>query len=298
MRNRAVLAGVLACVVVGTLAAQQPAPAEQPLRIFIRSGEKTHGAGGNGLHDYPAFLGAWSTILKDRGAEVDGALHFPTAEELDRTDVLINFKGDGGTCSVPEKALLEGFLKRGGGLVTLHDGMCGDDAEWFATLAGGAKQHGERNSSSGLIKVHFVDTAHEITRGLTDFEIDDEAFFMLRTTPELHVLAEAPIPSSGEVVPQIWTAERTLSGGKPHRSFVYMLGHRFENFAQPQVQTLLLRAIAWTARRPVESLTAAPAPARGGGGRGGARGSGGARGARGAGAPSQNPTPAPSGGGD
>jgi type 1 glutamine amidotransferase len=276
MTNRAALAALLACAIVGALSAQQPAPADQPLRIFIRAGEKTHGAGGNGLHDYPAFLGAWSTILKDRRAVVDGALHFPTAEELAQTDVLINFKGDGATCSVPEKALLEGFLKRGGGLVTLHDGMCGDDAEWFATLAGGAKQHGERNSSSGAIKVHFVDTTHEITKGMTDFEIDDEAFFLLRTTPELHVLATAPIPSSGEVVPQIWTAERTLPGGKPHRSFVYMLGHRFENFAHPQVETMLLRAIAWTARRPVELLTSAPPPPERGGRRGrGARGAAG-----------------------
>jgi type 1 glutamine amidotransferase len=253
--------------------AQQPQPAAaQPLRIFIRAGEKTHGLGGNGLHDYPAFLGAWSTILKDRGAVVDGALHFPTAEELARTDVLINFKGDGGTCSVAERALLESFLKRGTGILSLHDGMCSNDADWYATIAGGAKQHGERNSSSGAIKLTIVDRAHEITKGLSDFEIDDEAFFLLRKTPEMHVLAEAPIPSSSEVVPQVWTAERTLTGGKTHRSFVYMLGHRFENWANPNVQTMLLRAIAWAGRRPVDLFANPPtAPVRGAGrGRGAA----------------------------
>jgi type 1 glutamine amidotransferase len=231
------------------------------------------------LHDYPAFLGAWSTILKDRGAVVDGALHFPTADELNRTDVLINFKGDGGTCSVPERALLEGFLKRGGGLVTMHDGMCSDDAAWFAAMAGGAKQHGERNSSSGAIKVKFVDIGHDITKGLSDFEIDDEAFFLLTRDPAMHVLATAPIPSSGEVVPQIWTAEKALPGGKPYRSFVYMLGHRFENWANPAVQTMMLRAIAWAGRRPTDLLTNPPAPPeRGGGRRGGGAGAGGGRG--------------------
>jgi type 1 glutamine amidotransferase len=257
-----------------SMSGQSPEPAP-PLRIFIRAGEKTHGAGGNGLHDYPAFLGSWSTILKDRGAIVDGALHFPSDEELAATDVLINFKGDGGTCSPVERRRLETFLGRGGGIVSLHDGMCSDDAEWFAAIAGGAKQHGERNSSSGLIKVAFTDRQHPITQGLPDFEIDDEAFYGLRVTPELHVLATAPIPSSGEVIPQIWTAERTLAGGTPHRSFVYMLGHRHENFANPHVQTMLLRAIAWTAKRPIDLLTNAPAPPprggrRGGGGRGGA----------------------------
>lgn len=280
MTKRSVWVAAGVCVLGASLVAQQSAPAAQPLRVFIRGGEKTHGAGGNGLHDYPAFLGAWSTILKDRGAVVDGALHFPTADELNRTDVLINFKGDGGTCSVPERALLEGFLKRGGGLVTMHDGMCSDDAAWFAAMAGGAKQHGERNSSSGAIKVKFVDTGHDITKGLSDFEIDDEAFFLLTRDPAMHVLATAPIPSSGEVVPQIWTAEKALPGGKPYRSFVYMLGHRFENWANPAVQTMMLRAIAWAGHRPTNLLTNAPAPPeRGGGRRGGGAGAGGGRGA-------------------
>lgn len=269
MKVRLLVVSVAALSAFVSVMAQQPQPAPTPLRIFIRAGEKTHGAGGNGLHDYPAFLGAWSTILKDKGAVVNGALHFPTADELAATDVLINFKGDGGTCSVPERALLEGYLKRGGGIVTMHDGMCSDDAAWFANMVGGAKQHGERNSSSGPLRVTFVDKAHEITKGIADFDIDDEAFFLLKTTPEMHPLATSVIPSTKEVVPQIWTAERTLAGGKPFRSFVYMLGHRFENWSKPEVQTLMLRGIAWAGRRPADVLTNAPAPPeRGGGGRG------------------------------
>lgn len=269
MKVRLLVVSVAALSAFVSVMAQQPQPAPTPLRIFIRAGEKTHGAGGNGLHDYPAFLGAWSTILKDKGAVVNGALHFPTADELAATDVLINFKGDGGTCSVPERALLEGYLKRGGGIVTMHDGMCSDDATWFANMVGGAKQHGERNSSSGALRVTFVDKSHEITKGIADFDIDDEAFFLLKTTPEMHPLATSVIPSTKEVVPQIWTAERTLAGGKPFRSFVYMLGHRFENWSKPEVQTLMLRGIAWAGRRPVDVLTNAPAPPeRGGGGRG------------------------------
>jgi len=102
------------CAVVSaagmSVLAQQPAEPAHPLRVFIRAGEKTHGAGGNDLHDYPAFLGTWSTILKDRGAVVDGALHFPSEEELAATDVLINFKGDGGTCSPVERRRLETFV--------------------------------------------------------------------------------------------------------------------------------------------------------------------------------------------
>jgi type 1 glutamine amidotransferase len=279
MKARLLVVCVISAAVFASVTAQQPQPASQGLRIFIRAGEKTHGAGDNGNHDYPAFLGSWSTLLKDRGAVVDGALHFPTADELARTDVLINFKGDGGTCSVSERALLENFLKRGGGIVTMHDGMCSDDADWFKNMVGAAKQHGERNSSSGALRVTFVDKTHEITRGIADFDIDDEAFFLLRTTPEMHPLATSVIPSSKEVVPQIWTAERTLAGGKPFRSFVYMLGHKFSNWSKPEVQTLMLRGIAWAGRRPVDLLTNPPAAAERGGGAGGRGGRGAGRGA-------------------
>jgi type 1 glutamine amidotransferase len=70
--------------------------------------------------------------------------------------------------------------------------------------------------------------------------------------PPIHVLATAIIPGTpsagthkGEVVPQIWTFERTLPGGVPARAFVWMQGHTYANFALPQIQNMLLRAIAW-----------------------------------------------------
>jgi len=270
MRIRLLAVFVLAAVALAPVFAQRAASTDDSLRIFIRAGEKTHGPGGNDAHDYPAFLGSWSTLLKDRGAVVDGALHFPDADQLAATDVLINFKGDGGTCSIEERELLEAYLRRGGAIVTMHDGMCSDDAEWFAQMIGGAKQHGERNSSRGTLMVNFVDAEHPITRGLSDFEIDDEAFFLLTTTPEMHPLATTVVPATGEEVPQIWTAERTLEGGQPFRSFVYMLGHFHENWSRPDVQTMMLRGIAWAGGRPIDSLTNPPVPEAGGrGGRGG-----------------------------
>jgi len=246
--------------VVGlTLLAPPPArPQSQPLRVFLRAGEKTHNPVGNGMHDYPAFLADWSKILLERGVRVDGALHFPTAEEAARTDVLIIYKGDGGTCSAAERALLETYIKRGGGLVVLHDGMCSDDPNWFAQIAGAAKQHGEQNYSPGPLKVRIVDREHPITRGMSDFEIDDEAFFRLRKTPEMHVLLEAPLPMNGEVHQQAWTYEKALPGGQPHRSFVWMQGHYPANFLKEGPRDLILRGIAWAGKRPVDELLAVP----------------------------------------
>jgi type 1 glutamine amidotransferase len=82
--------------------------------------------------------------------------------------------------------------------------------------------------------------------------------------PEIHVLATATMaatPSAkghhGEVVPQIWTYEKNLvpgPGSQPFRAFVWMQGHNYVNFTNPQVQPLLLRGIAWAGKRPADAL--------------------------------------------
>ena len=55
------------------------------------------------------------------------------------------YKGDAGYMTTGEQATLETFLKRGGGLVGIHDAICADDPEWWSTIFGGAKKHGEVN---------------------------------------------------------------------------------------------------------------------------------------------------------
>ena len=54
-----------------------------PLRVFIRAGVKTHGPN---AHDHPRFLKEWTPLLTERGMKVDGALDWPTAEQLAQTD--------------------------------------------------------------------------------------------------------------------------------------------------------------------------------------------------------------------
>ncbi|MBV8880032.1 MAG: hypothetical protein JO332_08720, partial [Planctomycetaceae bacterium] len=81
---------ILAAVAVG-LSCSTETPAAQdknqaPLRVFIRAGVKTHGPG---EHDHPRFLKDWTELLRSRGATVDGALQFPSAEQLEKTDVLV-----------------------------------------------------------------------------------------------------------------------------------------------------------------------------------------------------------------
>jgi type 1 glutamine amidotransferase len=244
--------------------AQAPRPWDQNpdgMRIYIWAGLKSHYPG---QHDYPQFLADWSKLLTEHGAVVDGALHAPSAADLEHTDVVIIYKGDAGYLSAEEKAALEAYVKRGGGLVSIHDSLCGPDPAYFASLVGGAKKHGEVNYTlDAPVAYTIVDAANPIMKGMSNLTIFDEAFFNMTWAhdPGVDVLATTVIaatPSAGahkgEVVPQIWTYEHTLAGGEPARAFVWMQGHEYANFANYQIQRMLLRGIAWVGKKPVDSL--------------------------------------------
>ena len=199
MKARLTLLGAAVVLCTSVMAQQPPpqpraaaqAPQTPPLRVFIQAGLKTHA---EGQHDYPQFLADWSKLLTNRGAIVDGGLHFPSARELAAVDVLVIYKGDAGYLSIEDRATLDNFLRRGGGLVSFHDALCGPNPEEFASFVGGAKKHGEVNYTlEADVPYTVVDKAHPIMQGVTDFTIKDEAFFNMTwsKTPEIHVLATA-----------------------------------------------------------------------------------------------------------
>lgn len=254
------------------------APGQNPrgMHIYIWAGLKSHG---EGQHDYPQFLADWSKILTQHGAVVDGALHGPSAADLEHTDVVVMYKGDAAYFADNDKAAIEEYVKRGGGLVSFHDSLCGPDPAYFATLVGGAKKHGETNFTlDAPIPYTVVDKSDPIMKDMTDMTISDEAFFLMTWAkdPGIHVLATAKIadtPSGhlhkDEIVPQMWTYEHTLPGGQPARAFVWMQGHTYANFTNKQIEPTLLRGIAWAGKKPVDELVSyVPAARPGRGGRG------------------------------
>jgi len=262
--------------------AAPPAAAAAPLRVLIYAGLKTHAVG---QHDYPQFLADWSKILTERGAYVTGGLQFPSARDLSSADVMVIYKGDAGYLGVEDRAALDSFMRRGGGLVSIHDALCGPEPEAFANIVGGAKKHGETNFTlEADVPYTIVDASHPIMQGMTAFTIKDEAFFNMTWSkaPEIKVLATATMaatPSAkgheGEVVPQIWTYEKSLAPaptGMPYRAFVWMQGHNYANFALPNIQAMLLRGIAWAGKRPADELMTIKPTGRGGRGGRGTRG--------------------------
>ena len=216
-------------------------PGQNPngIQVYLRAGLKTHGPG---LHDYPQFLADWSKFLTEHGAVVTGSLHAPLAEELSKVAVLVIYKGDAGYLSDEDRKALEAFIKRGGGIVSIHDALCGPDPAYFATLVGGAKKHGEVNYTlEANVPYTVVDSSSPLMKDIAGVTLRDEAFFNMTwaANPKIHVLATTVIdgtPSAGthkgEVVPQIWTYEHSLAGGQPARAFVWMQGHKYANFSR------------------------------------------------------------------
>lgn len=244
----------------GYTAPTPPGQKKGGLRVFMLSGLKSHGAG---AHDYPRWLDSWSKLLTEYGAVVDGALSFPSEAQLANTDVMVIYRGDAGYMTPQQRALLQAYVKRGGGLVTFHDSLCGPEPTDMATLVGAGKKHGEVNYTwTATLNYNVVDKDNPIIAGMP-MEIYDEAFYKLDFAPGVKPLLTVTMPDTpaarrgggvGQTVPQMWTYEHTLPGGQPARAFVWMQGHMVDNLDNPRMRAVMLRGIAWAGKRPIEEL--------------------------------------------
>jgi len=247
--------------------------AQDPLRVFIRSGPKSHGPG---AHDYPRFLREWVPLLNERGAIATGAEAFPTKAQLDATDVLVLHAQSAGDIPDPaDRANLNEFLARGGGVVVIHAGAVSRDPDWFKGIVGGSWREGTTRWLEGPMHLYFTDRDSPITKDVSNWAMDDEIYYDMDMAPDVRVLAAAYTPKAAgarnanfmkraqeltgagkrvsiyDIQPQMWTYERTAEGGRtPYRAFVSIPGHLYENFNRPNYRAILLRGIAWAGRRP------------------------------------------------
>jgi putative membrane-bound dehydrogenase-like protein len=259
------------CIALTALTSYTSA-AQDPLRVFIRSGPKSHGPG---AHDYPRFLREWVPILNERGARASGGERFPSGAELAETDVLVLHAQSAGDIPDPvDRKNLSEFLARGGGVVVIHAGTVSTDPDWFKGVVGGAWRNGTTKWLEGPMHLYFTDRDSPITKDASNWAMDDEIYYDMDIAPEARILAAAytPKPSGArnansqkraeeltgggkrvsiyDVQPQMWTYERTIEGGKsPYRAFVSIPGHLYVNFDRPNYRSILLRGIAWAGRR-------------------------------------------------
>jgi type 1 glutamine amidotransferase len=218
-----------------------------PLRVFIRGGIKTHGPN---AHEHERFLNDWKPLLTQRGISTDGAKDWPTAQQLQATDVLVMYAQDGGNATAEQKANLAEFTQRGGGIVVIHTAVVSDDPAWWKSVIGGAWIPKQTKWKEGPMDLSYVrdqdpSTHHPITLKAVDFHLDDEIYYDLDLSPDIRVLATSVPPKAQTSQPQMWTYEKDR-----YRAFVCIPGHLYGTFEKPFYRAILLRGIAWAAQRP------------------------------------------------
>jgi type 1 glutamine amidotransferase len=140
---------------------------------------------------------------------------------------------------------LVNFVKQGKGLVVFHF-ACGAFEDWpqFADLAGKVWDQKTSHDRRGPFTVHIVQREHPITRGMEDFQTDDELYTCLVGQQEVEVLATARSKVTGKDHPMAFVWHY----GKG-RVFHTPLGHDLRAIETPNVSEWLRRGCRWAAGR-------------------------------------------------
>ncbi len=140
---------------------------------------------------------------------------------------------------------LASFVKQGKGLFVFHF-ACGAFAQWpeFRNLAGKVWDRKTGHDRRGPFTVRIVDREHPITRGMQDFQADDELYICLEGEREVDLLATARSKVTGKDHPMAF-AFRYGEG----RVFHTPLGHDAKAIQMPGVAELIRRGCLWVAGR-------------------------------------------------
>ncbi len=168
------------------------------------------------------------------------------ASSLGRYDVIVlNY----GFWTAPDlspgaKENLLSYVKGGKGLVPLHF-ACSAYQDWpeYKNLIGriwkkGEAGHGPRSTFANKI----VDAEHPITKGLEDFEADDELYAKLSGDAPIKVLVTADSDWSKKTEPLVFT--HTYGRGRVAQD---LYGHDVKARSSSAYKVLLCRCIEWAA---------------------------------------------------
>jgi len=174
-----------------------------------------------------------------------------SAASLARYDLIFLQYYNAKTPAVSKTAIdnLVKFVQDGKGLTVSHLSSASfKEYPEFQKLCGrywvmGKSGHNPRS----IFKAHVANKDDAITRGLADFEADDELYAKLAGDEPINVLVEADSDFSKKTEPLAFT----LTSGKG-RVFHQTFGHDGKAFRNPSVQKLIQRGSEWAATGKVE----------------------------------------------
>lgn len=137
------------------------------------------------------------------------------------------------------------LVEQGKGLVLIHgaSGAFPKQAD-YRNLIGRTWGSKYGHDPRGPFTVRILDREHPITRGLSDFQADDELYFGLAGDRPVEVLATAKSKKTGNEEPVAFV----FTHGRG-RVFSLVLGHDAKAIDVPGAGELLRRACVWTAGR-------------------------------------------------
>jgi len=143
---------------------------------------------------------------------------------------------------------LRRLVENGGGLMSVHFACGAWQGEWpeFANIIGRVWDPKLRgHDPRGKFTVQIVNSDHPVTRGLKDFETDDELYTCLVGDAPIHLLAEARSKVDQKEHPMVFTRDY----GKG-RVFLTTLGHDVKAYTNSCVPQLLRQGCVWAAGVP------------------------------------------------
>lgn len=243
-----------------TIAAASGAPAQ----VLFAAGEPSHGPG---EHRFPEGCALLAAALQASGLAVqtEVAAGWPDAAALARADTLVIYS-DGLERHVAAGHVedLRRHLEARRGLVVLHFALepaTGELADlWLEHL--GARFEAGWSVNPVWTATDVMLAAHEVTRGVEPFTLDDEWYYHLRFRPGTVPVVQALPPATslgadgprsgnpmvraalarGETQALAWVLERDGA-----RAFGCTGGHFHRNWAHDEFRQLVLNAIVWSA---------------------------------------------------
>lgn len=222
-------------------------PQAKPVKVVIL-------VGGHG-YDKKTFPKAWGGH-EDIKCEVWKGKPYTVFDDITKFkyDVILMYNMSSGMTD-KQKANFLKLLKKGTGLIVWHHALanCQDWPEfekiagckfWLRAGVRDGKKIGRSGTGHGLLKMHIADPKHPITKGMKDFEIQDESYNKQTFVKGIHVLVTTDHPKSDK--PIAWTHK--YSGA---RVFGYQSGHDVRAWANGGHRQLLANGIRWVAGRLV-----------------------------------------------
>jgi uncharacterized protein len=244
------------CVVEAAAAAVAPAVTEAPaVKTNPGAARKVLIVTGRDLHDWRQTTPVLTAALAEDGrleiSVVEDA-SFLSSPELKRYAAIVlhyqNWQApDPGAAAL---ANLAKYVNDGGGFVMAHF-SCGAFIDWstktvrreLLPIAGRVWNPQLRgHDPRGAFRVNIVDPEHPITKGLADFDADDELYTCLEGDLPIRILAKATSKVDQKDYPMAFV----LAPGKG-RAFHCVLGHDVKALSIPAVGQLFRRGTAWAA---------------------------------------------------